>query len=252
MTPPPDLLLTTCPCGCRAPVLVAAAALAAGVTCPTTRRRYALPAGVPLKVRFGRKQYAACTDVRLLRQAWQFASPKPSTRKKRLAALMVAETCLDWCKNAAFRRACEVAAEIADAGTTGENCLALSEQLAPATFFWEQLDPWRLVGLRLLEADPALDYGPLEATDPLRVAAAVREVLPNPFRPTPVRPEWFTATVVGLADAVHARGSYVDLPILADALEEAGCGDWPLLDHLRASISHGRGCWALDVVRGRV
>ena len=247
---PPDLLQTVCPCGCRAPVLVAADKVAAGVTCPNSRRRYGLPAGKPLKLRFGRKQWDACRDVRLLRQAVTLTGAKPSGRKKRLAAAAVAETCLDWCKNAAFRQALQAAREIADTGTTKFDCLALSGQIAPGTLLWERLDPWRVVGLRLIEADPALDYGELEATDPLRVAGAVHEVLPNPFRVPPATSAWRTPTVTGLAAAIDTRGAFCDLPILADALEEAGCTDRPTLDHLRGGSRHAVGCWALDWVGG--
>jgi len=41
------------------------------------------------------------------------------------------------------------------------------------------------------------------------------------------------------------------LPILADALEEAGCDDVDVLAHLRGPGPHARGCWALDLVLGR-
>jgi len=39
--------------------------------------------------------------------------------------------------------------------------------------------------------------------------------------------------------------------VLADALEEAGCAETALLDHLRAPGPHVRGCWALDHILGR-
>ena len=39
--------------------------------------------------------------------------------------------------------------------------------------------------------------------------------------------------------------------MLADALEDAGCGDAGLLDHLRRPLRHVRGCWALDWILGR-
>ena len=53
-----------------------------------------------------------------------------------------------------------VAREIADSGTTSADCLALAQEVAPDTFTWERLEGWRLVGLRLLQAEPDLDYGP--------------------------------------------------------------------------------------------
>jgi hypothetical protein len=41
------------------------------------------------------------------------------------------------------------------------------------------------------------------------------------------------------------------LPILADAVEEAGCTDADILGHLRGPGAHYRGCWALDSLRGK-
>jgi hypothetical protein len=41
------------------------------------------------------------------------------------------------------------------------------------------------------------------------------------------------------------------MPVLADALEEAGCADEALLAHCRADGPHARGCWALDALRSR-
>ena len=61
----------------------------------------------------------------------------------------------------------------------------------------------------------------------------------------------FTDAVKGIADAVHVTGDFGRLPILADALEEAGVTDEALLAHCRDGGPHLRGCWALDVVRGR-
>jgi hypothetical protein len=38
------------------------------------------------------------------------------------------------------------------------------------------------------------------------------------------------------------------MPILADALEEAGCTDQLILDHLRSPGPHVRGCWPVDLI----
>ncbi len=97
------------------------------------------------------------------------------------------------------------------------------------------------------------------------ICRALREVVGNPFRPYLAVPSWqgggvvqpdgrtvmFTDAVKGIAEAVHVTGDYGRLPILADALEEAGVTDEVLLSHCRDGGPHLRGCWALDVVRGR-
>jgi hypothetical protein len=41
------------------------------------------------------------------------------------------------------------------------------------------------------------------------------------------------------------------LPVLADALEEAGCTNADILDHLRGPGPHARGCWAVDLLLGK-
>jgi hypothetical protein len=38
------------------------------------------------------------------------------------------------------------------------------------------------------------------------------------------------------------------LAVLADALEDVGCTDQEILQHLRAPGVHVRGCWALDLL----
>jgi hypothetical protein len=64
-------------------------------------------------------------------------------------------------------------------------------------------------------------------------AVILRDLFGNPFRPTGFDPAWRTATVVRLAQALYDERRFEDLPILADALEEAGCTHAELLDHLR-------------------
>ena len=66
--------------------------------------------------------------------------------------------------------------------------------------------------------------------------------------PTPFHPEWRTAEVLGLACAARAGARGV-LPLLADALEEAGCDDADLLTHCRGAGPHFVGCRALDRVQ---
>jgi hypothetical protein len=86
---------------------------------------------------------------------------------------------------------------------------------------------------------------------PARQAALLREVVGNPFRPVPVSPAWLTADVLRLAADAYQNNALEQLPILADALEEAGCDASELLAHLRGPGPHVRGCWALDLVLGR-
>jgi hypothetical protein len=79
----------------------------------------------------------------------------------------------------------------------------------------------------------------------------LRDIFGNPFRPVVADPAWLTPTVVAIAEAIYRDRAFDRLPILADALEEAGCTDADLLLHCRQPGEHVRGCWAVDLVLGK-
>jgi hypothetical protein len=83
----------------------------------------------------------------------------------------------------------------------------------------------------------------------------LRDLVGNPFRPAPaLESGWLRdeqGAVSKLAISIYDAHSFDRLPLLADALEDAGCGDVELLSHLRAEGPHVRGCQALDRVLGR-
>jgi hypothetical protein len=80
----------------------------------------------------------------------------------------------------------------------------------------------------------------------------LRDILGNPFGAPPVLSSNFlTLTVRAIARTIYEERCFVDLPILADALEEAGCTNTEILDHCRRRGPHARGCWALDLVLGK-
>jgi hypothetical protein len=63
---------------------------------------------------------------------------------------------------------------------------------------------------------------------------------------------WRTTAVLGLARYIRDRRAVSVLPVLADALEEAGCTDAALLEHCRDVAGHREGCWVVDLLlRGR-
>jgi hypothetical protein len=69
-----------------------------------------------------------------------------------------------------------------------------------------------------------------------------------PFRPVTIEPAWITPTVKQLAGAIYEERAFDRLPILADALEEAGCTDADILNHCRQPGEHVRGCWVIDLI----
>jgi hypothetical protein len=74
---------------------------------------------------------------------------------------------------------------------------------------------------------------------------------PAPFRPVPTDPSWLTPTVTNLAQAIYDDRVYERMPILADALEDAGCTNQDILNHCRQPGEHVRGCWVTDLLTGR-
>jgi hypothetical protein len=83
----------------------------------------------------------------------------------------------------------------------------------------------------------------------------VRDIFGNPFhQPQPLPSSvfrWTDGTVGRIAEAIYAERAFDRLPILADALLDAGCDDEQLMAHLRSPGPHVRGCWALDLVLGK-
>jgi hypothetical protein len=82
----------------------------------------------------------------------------------------------------------------------------------------------------------------------------VRELYANPFRPVTFDPAWLTwhdGTVGNMARAIYDEREFGRLPVLADALEDAGCAATELLAHFRGPNEHYLGCWALDLLLGK-
>lgn len=79
----------------------------------------------------------------------------------------------------------------------------------------------------------------------------VRDIFGNPFRPVTLDPRWRTSDTVGLARAIYDDRMFERLPILADALMDAGCEDEQIISHCRGDGPHVRGCWVVDLVLGK-
>ncbi len=62
---------------------------------------------------------------------------------------------------------------------------------------------------------------------------------------------WNGGTIPKLAQAIYDDRTFDHLPILADALEEAGCHDSAILTHCRQDGEHTRGCWVLNLILGK-
>jgi len=72
-----------------------------------------------------------------------------------------------------------------------------------------------------------------------------------PFRPTSFDLAWRTSDSLALANGIYTERAFDRMPILADALEEAGCDSEEVLLHCRGDGPHVKGCWVVDAVLGK-
>jgi hypothetical protein len=85
-------------------------------------------------------------------------------------------------------------------------------------------------------------------------AGLLRCLFGNPYQvpPTDMPNDWRTSTAVALARQMYDSRDFGAMPILADALQDAGCDNGAILSHCRdATLTHVRGCWVVDLVLGK-
>jgi hypothetical protein len=111
-----------------------------------------------------------------------------------------------------------------------------------------------LADLGPFRADIAGEWKARRAAAWAHTCDLVRDVFgPLPFRCPHVEAAWLAwgeATVPRIARAVDDELAFDRLPILADALEDAGCADEDILRHCRGPGPHGKGCWVVDLLLG--
>jgi hypothetical protein len=77
---------------------------------------------------------------------------------------------------------------------------------------------------------------------------------PIPFRPVQLDRAsllWTNGTLSRLAQGIYDERAFDRLPIVADALEDAGCDNADILAHCRGGGEHVRGCWVVDLLLGK-
>jgi hypothetical protein len=89
-------------------------------------------------------------------------------------------------------------------------------------------------------------------SEPRFQAGLLRDIFGNPFRPVSLEFRWLTSNVVKLANTIYDNRDTARLPLLADALQDAGCNDETILSHCRSVGPHVRGCWVVDLLLKKV
>ncbi len=171
-----------------------------------------------------------------------------------------ADGLLDEGEYAATRHACRVAAEHALAGCRGD-VNDRSPNDGDAAYCATEA-----VSLLLHMTDPSLTKFILqlcgeaawyarkhdaEGTETRAQSDILRDIVGNPFRPSIFSPLWRTDTAMTLAARMYEARDFSAMPILADALQDAGCADENILSHCRGPGPHVRGCWVVDLVLGK-
>ena len=93
--------------------------------------------------------------------------------------------------------------------------------------------------------------GQAAATEQAAQVVLIRDIFGNPFRTTAFFPSWRTDTTSSLARQMYESRDFGAMPILADALQDAGCDSDDILAHCRGPGPHVRGCWVVDLVLGK-
>jgi hypothetical protein len=84
-----------------------------------------------------------------------------------------------------------------------------------------------------------------------RIRGLMRDVLFDLGQPVKVSNRWRTADVMGVARGIAEDAAFDRLPVLADALMDAGCEEESIIGHCRIDGPHVPGCWVVDRILGK-
>ena len=247
MKKPTEFIQLPCGCGARLPIVCPADSIGKAITCPWSSMPFVVGGGE----HFGANEWDAFQFCGGLYDVIRELKLKLSRRKRRLLACGVARAVLGRSEYG-FRLAIDCGEALAD-----EQRPPLLLELAR-----RELNPERSAGtvppeygIALRCIDPLEERAwvlakPTGVSDDVMLAV-FRELVPNPFVPLTWNSEWFTSTVRDLAAHIYATHEFGTMPILADALQDAGCDNDHILNHCRADKLHARGCWVLDAILGK-
>ena len=203
-------------------------------------------------------EWLACADPQKM---LAFLRGKASERKLRLFAAACCRRSWPLLTDERSRKAVEVAERYAD-GIVNERGLRFAFSCAADAFAYaasaHTADAQAAAGAANA-AHPEAGYYARYVTPRKEHPGPLRDLFgPLPFRPVTVSPGWQAPQVVAQAQAAYDERELpagtldpTRLAVLADALEEAGCTNQTVLEHLRGAGPHVRGCWAVDLLLGK-
>jgi hypothetical protein len=115
----------------------------------------------------------------------------------------------------------------------------------------QSVEALRIIGAGELPTGPVTGAPEPSATELAAQSDILRDIFGNPFRPVTFDAKWRTSTALALAEQMYGTREFSAMPILADALQDAGCDNEGILEHCRWLGPHVRGCWVVDLVLGK-
>jgi hypothetical protein len=112
-------------------------------------------------------------------------------------------------------------------------------------------DGWDAARACQLAAEVVHSKVPLKQENSALLRRLAHDIFSSAFRPVAFDPRWRTSDAVGLARGIYEERAFERMPLLADALMDAGCNSEPILEHCRSAGPHVRGCWVVDLVLGK-
>lgn len=204
--------------------------------------------------------WLSSTDPQAMLRA---VGPRLTCRKLRLFACAVCRADPSLMGHDRLRQSVEVCERYADGDCTEEERDALYEvawaELDEANEDGDRWRPYHELAYHLLHPDTEFNWHDpscweTETVDPWFQAAVVRDLFGSLHQQVPIDSGWMSwnsGRVPVLARTIYAGRQFYRLPLLADALEEAGCCEASILGHCRTPGIHVRGCWVLDLMLNR-
>jgi hypothetical protein len=206
-------------------------------------------------------QWRSCTSPWPM-LAFLQSSPRATERKLRLFACACCRAIWPQITSRRCREAVEMAEQYAD-GLVDRKAMTSAGKLAHGSIKYRGQVPHAHLAARSTALTFSPTYVPINVVrhvlkaqeEPVGsevVCDLIRDVFGSVlFRSIPIEQRWLDwqeRTVSRLAESIYTDQAFDRLPILADALEEAGCTDAEVLNHLRGPGPHVRGCFVLDLL----
>ena len=222
--------------------------------------------------RWWNARHSSLMMIGFLRESTSVAKSKIGRRKLRLFACGGCRLIWDRFRNVTWRSAVEIAERFSDDLATKKQLndardamtelhpdLSLQSPFDPNKLTVGQMahsttDPRPVDAASLFTAAqmyPLADnrYGPLIGEEAL--CRLVRCIFANCLRANPFDPRWLSSTVLDLAHTIYEERLFERLPILADALMDAGCDSEEIIKHCHSEGPHVRGCRVVDLLLGK-